>query len=96
MILRRVVVLTGASSGIGRATAHELAARGHSLVLAARRADQLVTLSRELDPSGSRVLAALQRQGIDAQAFDPAERKLELFHGEWNGSVDPVYREFAY
>lgn len=26
----------------------------------------------------------------------PAERKLELFHGPWNGSVDPVFREFAY
>ncbi|MBB3226280.1 glutamate--cysteine ligase [Luteibacter sp. Sphag1AF] len=26
----------------------------------------------------------------------PAERKLELFHGEWAGSVDPVFREFAY
>ena len=26
----------------------------------------------------------------------PAERKLRLFHGEWQGSVDPVFREFAY
>ena len=26
----------------------------------------------------------------------PAERKLELFHGPWNGNVDPVFREFAY
>ena len=26
----------------------------------------------------------------------PAERKLELFHGPWNGSVDPVFAEFAY
>jgi glutamate--cysteine ligase len=26
----------------------------------------------------------------------PAERKLELFHGEWNGNIDPVFREFAY
>ena len=26
----------------------------------------------------------------------PAERKLELFHGAWNGSVDPVFKEFAY
>ncbi|WP_231120516.1 glutamate--cysteine ligase [Cognatilysobacter tabacisoli] len=26
----------------------------------------------------------------------PAERKLELFHGAWNGSVDPVFTEFAY
>ena len=26
----------------------------------------------------------------------PAERKLALFHGEWNGSVDPVFCEFSY
>ena len=26
----------------------------------------------------------------------PAERKLALFHGEWGGNVDPVFREFAY
>ena len=26
----------------------------------------------------------------------PAERKLKLFHGEWGGSIDPVFREFAY
>ena len=26
----------------------------------------------------------------------PAERKLELYHGAWKGSVDPVFREFAY
>lgn len=26
----------------------------------------------------------------------PAERKLELFNGRWGGSVDPVFREFAY
>ncbi len=54
---RRVVVLTGASSGIGLATARELAARGHALVLAARREAQLVALARELDPSGVRVIA---------------------------------------
>ncbi len=26
----------------------------------------------------------------------PAERKLKLFHGAWNGSVDPVFDEYAY
>ena len=26
----------------------------------------------------------------------PAEKKLELYHGRWNGSVDPVFREAAY
>ena len=25
-----------------------------------------------------------------------AERKLDLFHGAWNGSVDPLFGEFAY
>ncbi|ABF44761.1 SDR family NAD(P)-dependent oxidoreductase [Deinococcus geothermalis] len=53
----RVVILTGASSGIGRATAQELAARGYRLVLAARRERELAALARALDPSGSRVLA---------------------------------------
>ena len=26
----------------------------------------------------------------------PAERKLKLFHGEWGGNIDPLFREFAY
>ena len=26
----------------------------------------------------------------------PAEEQLELFHGRWRGSVDPVFAEFAY
>jgi glutamate--cysteine ligase len=26
----------------------------------------------------------------------PADRKLELFRTEWRGSVDPVFKEFAY
>ena len=30
------------------------------------------------------------------RVLPPAERKLELFHGEWNTSVDPLFREFAY
>lgn len=52
--------------------------------------------------------ARLNRRGADeamyieplvefAQANQtPAERKLELYHGPWQGSVDPVFREFAY
>ncbi|MEO7326428.1 MAG: glutamate--cysteine ligase [Dokdonella sp.] len=34
-------------------------------------------------------------QIVDANQT-PAERKLELFHGEWNGDIDRVFREFAY
>ncbi|HEY0662071.1 MAG TPA: glutamate--cysteine ligase [Lysobacter sp.] len=32
---------------------------------------------------------------VDA-GMTPADRKLELFHSAWQGSVDPVFREFAY
>ncbi|WP_309572753.1 SDR family oxidoreductase [Deinococcus sp.] len=64
-----VVVLTGASSGIGLATARELVARGHTLVLAARRAADLDALARELDPGGTRVLA------VPTDVTDDASRR---------------------
>ena len=44
----RIAVVTGASSGIGEATARELAKRGWSLVLLARREDRLAAVAEEL------------------------------------------------
>lgn len=43
-----IVLITGASSGIGRACARAYAREGHRLILAARRDDQLATLADEL------------------------------------------------
>jgi len=45
----KVIVITGASSGLGEAAARLLAAHGAKLVLGARRLDRLHDLSRELD-----------------------------------------------
>lgn len=48
----QVVVVTGASSGIGRETALRLGAQGASLVLAARNEDALASLAREIEQAG--------------------------------------------
>ncbi|MDQ3184420.1 MAG: SDR family NAD(P)-dependent oxidoreductase [Actinomycetota bacterium] len=53
----KVAVVTGASSGIGEATASELASRGASVVLASRAMDKLEALQREISSSGGLALA---------------------------------------
>ncbi len=53
----KVVVITGASSGLGEATARELSAQGATVVLGARRADRIEALADELTRRGGKALA---------------------------------------
>ncbi len=62
----RPVVITGASSGIGAALAGRLAARGHALVLVARRAERLTELAERLSASHG--------VGVDTRVCDLTDR----------------------
>lgn len=56
-LANQVVIVTGASSGIGEATARRVVRGGARVVITARRQERLDALARELDPTGANVLA---------------------------------------
>jgi NADP-dependent 3-hydroxy acid dehydrogenase YdfG len=56
MIKGKVVIITGASSGIGEATAKLLASKGAKLVLGARRADKLKQIVDEIEKDGGQAV----------------------------------------
>src|SRR5688572_20508657 len=53
----KVIVITGASSGLGEAAAKHLSQLGATVVLGARRADKIVKLAKEIRDKGGKALA---------------------------------------
>lgn len=74
--MEKVVVVTGASAGIGAELAKQLAARGASVVLAARRKDELDNVARGL---GERALAVVTDVTKRSDVEDLARAAIERF-----------------
>lgn len=70
--MSRVVVVTGASSGIGAALAEQLAARGDRVVVAARRKDLLDALAARLGPNAHAVVADVTKRSDVERLRDAA------------------------
>lgn len=81
----KVILVTGASSGIGEATTRILAGQGHHLVVGARRTERLAALADEIQASGGSVrYRALDVTSLqDVEAF--AESAIDAF-----GRIDVI------
>ena len=73
----KVAVVTGASSGIGAATALALAQQGAAVVLAARRADRLEEVARQVREAGGRAEVAVADLAGEAGAHEVVARAVE-------------------
>ncbi len=69
----KVVVITGASSGLGEATARLLSAESAIVVLGARRVERIQSLADELNGSGGKALAVI----TDVTQFDQVKRLVD-------------------
>jgi NADP-dependent 3-hydroxy acid dehydrogenase YdfG len=77
--MQKIVLITGASSGIGEATARRLAADGHHLVLAARRVDRIAALAADL-PSA-------EHHALDVTSLDSVRGVVAAAHDR-HGRID--------
>jgi NADP-dependent 3-hydroxy acid dehydrogenase YdfG len=77
----KVALVTGASSGIGQATAVALASAGARVVIAARRADRLAALADRIAAAGGETLVVQ----VDLEGEGEIDRLVATAAGRWGG-----------
>lgn len=86
----RTALITGASSGIGRATALQLTGRGLNVVLVSRSAEVLDEVRRDCEAAGGRAMVAV----ADVRDADAVDRAFAAAVGRF-GAVDTVVHSAA-
>lgn len=77
--MRKIVLITGATSGIGEACARKFAQGGYDVIITGRRAQLLANLKKELEAEGVRVLAL----AFDVQNRNAATAAINSLPLEW-------------
>lgn len=79
MDTRKVVIITGASSGIGLASARLYVSRGYCVTMAARSLDKLRELASQMDPQGTHTLCVKADVSVEEDCRRLVESTVERF-----------------
>lgn len=85
--MRKTILITGASSGLGRGMAREFAALGRNLALCARRTDRLEELKQELESRHPGITVSIK--ALDVLNYDQVFEVFRAFKTEF-GSLDRI------
>lgn len=77
--MKKTVLITGATSGIGEACARKFAKGGYNLIITARRAEKLEAIKSELEAEGAKVKALV----FDVRDAEAAKNAMESLDAEW-------------
>ncbi|MDF1779957.1 MAG: SDR family oxidoreductase [Alcanivoracaceae bacterium] len=85
--MRKTILITGASSGLGRGMAREFAAMGRNLALCARRTDRLEELKQELESQHADIKVSIK--ALDVLNYEQVFEVFKAFQQEF-GTIDRI------